>query len=104
VAKKVKTHKEKANIAQAESTTDAIWFTINYKIEQEEINQLPIENEDNNDIPELEDIFTDNSEAEKPKGIHETIEKTLLTSTNFAATVTIIRLEHKLEIYNSEAI
>jgi len=90
VAKKVKTHKEKANIAQAESTTDATWFTINYKIEQEEINQLPIENKDNNDIPELEDIFRDNNEAEKSKGTHKTTEKTLLTSTNFAAIVTTV--------------
>jgi len=72
-------------------------------MEQEEINQPPIENKDNNDIPELEDTFRDISEAEEPKGTHEIIEKTLPTSTNLAATATTIGPEHKIEIYNSEA-
>jgi len=86
----------KVNIVQAESTTDAAWFAANYEMEQEEINQPPIENKDNNNIPELEDTSRNNGEAEEPKETYETTEKTLLTSANLAATATTTGPEHKL--------
>ena len=70
-------------------------------MEQKEINQPPIENEDNNNIPELKDTSRDNSEAEEPKGTYETTEKILLTSANLAATATTTGPEHELEIYDS---
>jgi len=72
-------------------------------MEQEEINQLPIKNEDNNNIPELEDTSRNNSEAKEPEGTYETTEKTLLTSANLAVTATTTGPEHELEIYDSEA-
>jgi len=72
-------------------------------MEQKEINQPPIENKDNNNIPELKDISRDNSEAEEPKGTYETTEKTLLTSANLAATATTTGPKHELEIYDSGA-
>jgi len=72
-------------------------------MEQKEINQPPIENEDNNNIPELKDTSRDNSEAEEPKGTYETTEKILLTSANLAATATTTGPEHELEIYDSGA-
>ena len=70
-------------------------------MEQEEINQPPIENEDNNNIPELKNTSRDNSEAEEPKETYETTEKILLTFANLAATATITGPEHELEIYDS---
>jgi len=72
-------------------------------MEQEEINQPPIENKDNNNIPELKDTSRNNSEAEEPEGAYETTEKTLLTSANLAATATTTGPEYKLEIYDSGA-
>jgi len=72
-------------------------------MEQEEINQPPTENEDNNNIPELENTSRNNGEVEEPEGIYETTEKTLLTSANLAATATTTGPEHKLEIYDSGA-
>jgi len=93
----------KANIAQAKSTTNAIWFAVNYEIEQEKINQPPIENKDNNNIPELEDTSRDNSEAKEPEGTYETTEKILLIFANLAAIVTTTGQEHELEIYDSGA-
>ena len=88
----------KANIAQAEDITDAVWFSASYRTEQDKINQLQKES---NNIPAFNKARNNSEELE---GTYETTEIIPLISTNLTAVViTTIEPEHKLEIYDSGA-